>query len=117
MMISEEEREGIIAEAIERLLIVLPEVVGNLMQANVTYSKLSKKFYLENPDLVDHKDIVREMVNKVEGENPLLPHDQVLSKALPTIRDHIKLKGGLCMGQASKPQTPVMFNDGDNGVI
>ena len=101
-MITPEEKELIIQEALERILKVLPESIGNLMKAQAMYQKLTETFYKENSDLKSHTDIVREVVAKVEGENPTKEYDEILKLALPRIRDIIKIKTDLSMTTPDK---------------
>jgi len=86
-----EERESIIQEAVERALRVMPEVIGNLMAANTMYAKLNKDFYGKNPDLVNHKKLVAEVVAQVEGKNPLRSYEEILKDSLPEIRSRLSL--------------------------
>ena len=101
-MITPEEKELIIQEALERILKVLPETIGNLMKAQSMYQKLTETFYKENSDLKGHTDIVREVVAKVEGENPTKEYDEILKLALPKIRDMVKVKTDLSMNTPDK---------------
>ena len=96
-MITPEEREEIIQEALERILKALPETIGNLMKAQSMYQQLTKTFYDENPDLKGHSDIVREVVAKVESENPVAEYSEILKRALPKIKDQVKIKTSLSM--------------------
>ena len=86
------EREQLIQDIIERLLKILPEVVGNLMAAHAANSKLSADFYRQYPEFKSHTDIVREMIAKVEMSNPTINYDEILKLAVPSIREGIKSK-------------------------
>jgi len=101
-MITPEEKELIIQETLERILKVLPETIGNLMKAQAMYQKLTETFYKENSDLKGHTDIVREVVAKIEGENPTKEYDEILKLAIPKIRDMVKVKIDLSMGTPDK---------------
>lgn len=101
-MITPEEIEEIIQEALERILRALPETIGNLMKAQSMYQQLTKTFYDENPDLKGHSDIVREVVAKVEGDNLTMGYGDILKLALPAIKDQLKIKADLSMKVPSK---------------
>lgn len=96
-MITPEEKEEIIQEALERILKALPETIGNLMKAQSMYKQLTENFYKENPELKGHSDIVREVVAKVEGENPMGDYSDILKNALPKIKDQLKIKKSISM--------------------
>ena len=100
-MVTPEEKEQIIQEALERILRALPETIGNLMKAQSMYKQLTEGFYKENPELKDHSDVVREVVAKVEGENPMADYSDILKNALPKIKDQLKMKNSLSMDTPS----------------
>lgn len=90
-MVTEEERQSIINEAVEKALLALPSVMGNLMAQQATYSKLTSKFYRDHPEFAKHKDIVASCIEKVDGQNPTLPFDEKLKKAEPEIQKQIEM--------------------------
>lgn len=92
-----EDHEKLIQEIIERMLKILPEVVGNLMTAHAANAKLSEEFYKSNPEFKSHTDIVRESVAKVDLENPTMGYEEILKMAIPSIREGIKAKGNVSM--------------------
>ena len=91
------EREEIIEATIEKMLRMLPEVVGNLMASHSMYSKMNEKFYNDNKDFRGHEAIVREVVAKLESESPTSKYDDILTAAIPKIRSQISLKSGVSM--------------------
>jgi len=105
-----EEREEIIQQALEAMLRMLPEVVGNLMKANSMYSKLTSKFYKDNPYLANHTDIVKETVAEVEGQNPTKTYDEILQLALPKIKSHLVSKGTVNMDLVDKSSLCMSMN-------
>lgn len=103
-----DEREQLIQDIIERLLKVLPEVVGNLMMAHATNHKLRDNFYKDNPEFKDHTDIVRESIAKIEMSNPTMEYADILSLALPLISDGIKTKSKINMNiPSSRPSLDI----------
>lgn len=90
-----EEKESIILEAVERSLLAIPEVVGNLMAQNATYNKINSKFYKDYPEFKDKKEIVVSVVEMIDGQNPGLDYEDVLKKALPEIRKRVAITKGV----------------------
>ena len=104
-MITEEERQSIIAEAVEKALLALPNVVGQLMMQQATYSKLNNKFYNDHPEFKAHKEVVVAAIEMVDGQNPTLGYEEKLAKALPEIKKRIEMKLKLNMKEAKRPQS------------
>ena len=91
------ERSEVIEAAVERMLRILPEVVGNLMASHSMYAKMNEKFYGDNKDFRGHEAIVREVVAKLESDSPTSKYDDILTAAIPKIRSQIALKSGVSM--------------------
>ncbi len=89
-MITEEERNDIINKAVEKAMLVLPEVVGNLITQHVILSKLNSEFYASHPEFKDKKDIVASVIEMMDAENPLIDYKELLEKAVPRIKEKIK---------------------------
>lgn len=102
-MITDEERQSIINEAVERTLLLLPEVVGNLIMNQVNLIKMNKSFYDKFPDFVGSKDIVASVVEYVEGTHPGVKYEDILNIAAPLIKERIKTVKGLDMKTVSRP--------------
>lgn len=93
--------QEIIDKAVEKALLMLPEVVGNLMTQHASLVKMNSEFYKEHPEFSNHKDVVASVVEKVDGENPLLDYDEKLKKSIPEIKNRIKLLGTMNMKTVS----------------
>jgi len=104
-MISEEERNSIINEAVEQALLKIPEVVGNLMMSYASKAKSGEKFYEKYPEFNDHRELVAATIEKIESENPTQDLDKILEKAVPEARKRIKSIKGLDMQNVTKPDT------------
>ena len=85
-MVTAEEREEIIVAAVERTLLAIPEVIGNLMVNHAMMAKINKEFYDKNKEFIPHKDVVRSVVEKVEGFNTVDDYDKILKDAVPEIK-------------------------------
>jgi len=92
---TEDERESIINEAVERAYLGIPELVGNLMAQQSALGEINRDFYKDHPEFKDHKNSVMSVVEKIEGENPLLDYKDILKKAVPEIKQRIKTVGKL----------------------
>lgn len=88
-MITEEERESIINEAVERALLLVPETVGSMMANQATLHRINKEFYSKYPEFSNHKNTVMSVVEMVEGRSPLDSYNKILEKAVPKIRERI----------------------------
>jgi hypothetical protein len=103
MELTERERQ-LIEVAKEEILLMIPEVVGNMITQNMSLNKLNSEFYSSHPEFVEHKDAVRSVTEMVEGENPLLEYNEILKKSVPKIRERISTLKKLDMKNVtSKP--------------
>ena len=111
-MLTEEEKNEIVDMVVdrvgditvERLLLSIPEVVGNLMASAAALTKTNKEFYDKHKEFSKHRDVVASVVEQTEGKNPLLSHAELLEKAVPDIKRRIKTMDGLDMKNVtSKP--------------
>jgi hypothetical protein len=96
-MVTEEEKREIIDRAVEKAMLLLPEVIGNLMQERVALLKLNSEFYKAHPEFREHRDCVQGAVEEVEMQNPLEKYEQIMEKAVPKIRERIRIKESLNM--------------------
>ncbi len=90
-MITEQERNEIVNEAVEKVLKMIPEVMGNLMANHAALHKINKAFYDKHPEFSQRRDIVQSVVEMIEGKNPLLEYSEILEKAVPEIEQRIKI--------------------------
>jgi len=100
-MITPEEKQEIIDAAVEKALLLLPEVIGNLIQDHVAMSKINSDFYKQHPEFADHKQAVASVIEAIEGKNPLLDYKDLLNKAIPEIHERIRTVGSLNMTDVS----------------
>lgn len=101
-MITAEEREEIINAAVEKALLLLPDTVGTLMANQAALFRLNKEFYKKYPEFSDHREIVQTVMEKIDGENTLEDYDKKVEKAVPEIRERIKLMGKVDLKKVSK---------------
>lgn len=87
---TEEEKEQLINEIVERILLMIPEVVGNLITDHSYHLRINKKFYKDHPEFRDKKDIVASVVEMVEGKHTLADYETILKEAIPEIQERIR---------------------------
>ena len=102
-MITDEERKEIVAEAVEKALLALPEVIGNLIIQQMSYVKNSRQFYKDHPEFAKRKDLVAAIMEKVEGEFPGIKYEEILEKAVPLIRKQMSITTALDTSTVFKP--------------
>jgi hypothetical protein len=102
-VITESEKQEIINAAIEKLLLMLPEVIGNLITNHVALNRMNKQFYDKYPNFKDHKSVVASVVERVEGTNTLDDYEKILEKAVPEIKKAIAGTKDLNITSISKP--------------
>lgn len=100
-MITDEERNSIIDEAVnkavEKSMLRLPDIIGNLIESHIALNKMNTLFYAEHPEFKDKKDVVASVVEMVEGRNPLVSYDEILKRSIPEIRNRLEVMKGLDM--------------------
>jgi len=105
-MIEEKEKEAIIEEAVnkavEKTLLMIPEVIGNLIASHAALHKINAKFYADHPEFKDHKDVVAAVVEMVEGKDPNAKYEDILDRAVPEIRHRITMMKNLDLENVSR---------------
>jgi hypothetical protein len=116
-MITEEEKQEIINKAVEKALLMLPEVVGNLMANHATMHKTNSEFYKQYPEFASRKDIVASVLEKIDADNPFMKHEDLLQKAVPNIRQRIEMTKGVDMNKPLSVDRSFMHKDLGNGEL
>ncbi len=88
-MLTEKEKQEIIDMAVEKALLMIPEVVGNMMTNHVAMTKINSKFYKDHPEFKDHKDAVVSVIEMIEGQDPTVDYKEILEKSIPEIKKRI----------------------------
>jgi len=96
-MITEEERNEVINAAVEKTLLLIPEVIGSLMSSHAALHKINTKFYADHPEFKDKKGVVASVVEMIEGKNPLATYEDILREAVPIIKERINVMKNLDM--------------------
>ena len=111
-MVTPEEREEIINASVERTLLMIPDVVGNLMANHAALHKINKKFYDAHPEFASKKDIVQAVVEMIEGKNPTMKYEDMLEKAVPEIQHRILIIADVNVNTATE-KLPTDFSNID----
>ena len=88
---------------VEETLKVLPGVVGHLVRSTATMQDLSKNFYEDNKDLVDHKDSVSKIMEQVEHSHPGMKLADILKETGSKTREMLKKKGAFNLNPTTRP--------------
>lgn len=102
-MITEEEKEKLINEITERMLLKIPDVVGNLITNYATKIRVGKEFYEKYPEFKDHKEVVASTIEYFENLNVDKSFKEVVDSSVPEIRKKIKAMKGIDTKKVSKP--------------
>ena len=102
-MITPEERESIILEAIERALLLLPDTMARLMVQQKNVRDLSAKFYKDHPEFVKHKELVGRTVEKTEAEMPGVDYSKVLERAAGKLKKRVHETKTLDLTKVERP--------------
>ena len=106
-MITQGEKQEIIDAIVEKFLLILPGVIGNLITHHVALSNVNKRFYDRYPKFKDHKDIVAATIEDIEGDGTFEGYEKLLEKAVPRIEKNIKIKLGLDMKTLRNPSPEI----------
>ena len=65
---------------IQRVILLIPQIVVKHIQDENKYAKILNKFYSENPKLAREKVIVGRLINKIVNEDPGIEIEEVFKK-------------------------------------
>lgn len=102
-MITKEEKESLINEITERMLLKIPDVVGNLITNYATKIRVGKEFYEKYPEFKNHRDIVAATIEHLENLNTDKGFKEIVDSSIPEIRKKIKAMKGVDTKSVSKP--------------
>lgn len=102
MALTPEERQEIIFAACEKALLLLPEIVGNLIMSKAGMAKLVADFYQNHPELRKHSLLVSGTIEHVEGQNPGMKYEDILTLALPEIERRVRMASELDLTMLNK---------------
>ena len=100
---TEEEKQEIIDRAVEKTLLMIPEVIGNLLTHHAALAEMNQKFYAQHGEFANYRDVVASVVEMVEGRQPTLAYKDILEKAVPIVRERLKTMQSLDMTTVKRP--------------
>jgi len=118
-MLTVDEKNELIKDVIEQVLLKMPEVIGNLMSHHANMAKVKREFKERFPEFNNHSEVVARVIEKVEGENVGLSSTEILNKAVPEIRRQLKIVEKVDLNSVVKPAVDnlIVSIDSDNGAI
>jgi len=81
----------LVYKSVEEMLRILPGVIQNLVRRTVMLHNLTEKFYADNKDLIDHKDVVARVIEGLELKSPQIDLESLLKEAAPLARRQIRI--------------------------
>lgn len=102
-MITNEERESLVNEITERMLLKIPDIVGNLISSYAEKIRISQEFYTKYPEFADHKDVVASVIESIDANSKFKPFKEVVDDSVPVIRKRIESLKGIDMKSVKKP--------------
>lgn len=89
MSLTNEDFDKLVFTITEKVLLRMPEVIGNLMKNHAEINKLTKGFYEKYPDFKTDPLSVQSVTNQIEKDNPGLVYDEILKQAAPLIKERM----------------------------
>ena len=102
---TEDEENRLVDKILEKLILNLPSIIGNIIQEKISMKKLAGEFYTSNKEFIEHKDIVASVLTQLETKNPGLQYQDILDKSVPEIKHRISLLSGINFGAVDKPNS------------
>lgn len=111
MNLTPEEIEKLTDIIAEKVMIRLPEAIGNLIHTFTWMAKVNQNFYKDNVDLVKHKDVVMQVMEEVEAAKLGQSYEEIVNKALPIIKERIKIGDKLSMSSVNNISRKINHGD------
>lgn len=111
MELNEKQMNDIVFQVTEKVLLKLPEVVGNLMQNHAITNKLSKTFFETYPEFKTDPITTKSVIEQIELNNPEKSYQEILDLAVPEIKTRMKTINSLDVKEVkSKDKLDLTFN-------
>jgi len=94
MILSNEQMDQLVFDITEKILLRMPEVLGNLIKEHASMKKLTDSYLDENPNFKGHSLIIQKVLEKLEETNSGLAYEKLLVLATPKIKQQIALSSG-----------------------
>lgn len=112
-MLSEKDLEEIVFNVTEKVLLRIPEVIGNLMMNHAEMNKLTKDFHAKNPEFMSDPLTVSSVTGQLERENAGMSYEKILELAAPLIKKRMNIVKTTDFNSPKKTE----LNLGTNGEI
>jgi hypothetical protein len=89
MQLTEEEKTELFLEFQQRFLLTMPDIIGNLINQHMSNYRLKEGLYSKHPEFKKYPQLVAAGVLKTEGSNTLLSQEEIVERAIPTIKQLI----------------------------
>jgi len=100
------DKETIKSEIKEEILSELPAIMEAYINDQVQIRDQSRKFYQDNPDLTDHKDLVSKIANEVSSEYPDWRYSSIFEETARRTRERLGQVEVVQSGANSEISTP-----------
>lgn len=110
--ITQEELEKFQEHIVEMILRTLPSTIEYLVKQSASMKQLSDKFFENNKDLANHKDLLSQVIEQTEAENPGLDYESLLSEAAKRARSRL----GSLRETQKQPERKVNLEDLDRSL-
>lgn len=91
MEISNKDFDNIVNAVCEKVLLRMPEIMGNLQMNLAETSKMTKDFYKKYPDFKNDPQTVQSVLNEIDKNNAGMMYSEILDKSVPMIRERMKV--------------------------
>lgn len=75
--------------AVEDALRSIPAIIDYVVKQSVYLKKVSTKFYEDHPELLNHKEIVAQVLERAESRNPGVRLEQLLERIPHEVKEAV----------------------------
>lgn len=110
--ITEQDLEKFQQHIVEMTLRTLPNTIEYLLKQTASIQQLSEDFFKRHKELQGHKDLVSQMLEQTEAENPGLDYERLLDK----VADRAKSRLGTLKTIKEQPERRADASDMDKAL-
>jgi len=82
--------QKIVVDVTEKVLLRMPEVIGNLLKEHAAVHKMKQAFFKAHPEFVGNELLIAKVVQKIEQGNIDKDYKDILDMAVPVIQRSIQ---------------------------
>jgi len=117
MELTDEQVDKIVFLVTEKILLRMPEVIGNLMTNHAEKNKIRLAFLDQHPEFKTNLDVVRSVIEDVESNDLTKGMQDILTESVPEIKKRISMVDKMDFGLTDVPSKKSLTVINDNGVI